>query len=110
MATCSGHASENPQLARPRKFDEAVVSDAAIQCFWAEGYEATSVRDLADEMGITGAPPFYPSSVPSTTRCRNNARSLRIFQTAGLIVRDHILMGPSADIDFPKAVEAGGER
>jgi hypothetical protein len=55
MATCSGHASENAQLARPGKFDEAVVSDAAIQCFWADGYEATSVRGLADEMGITGA-------------------------------------------------------
>ena len=36
------------------------------------------------------------------------ARSLRIFQTPGFIVRNHILMGPSADIDFPKAVEAGG--
>lgn len=29
--------------------------DAAVQCFWAKGFEATSVRDLADEMGITGA-------------------------------------------------------
>jgi TetR/AcrR family transcriptional regulator, transcriptional repressor for nem operon len=42
-------------LARPREFDEAAVLDAAIQCFWAKGFEATSVRDLADEMGITGA-------------------------------------------------------
>jgi TetR/AcrR family transcriptional repressor of nem operon len=46
---------ENSQLARPREFDEAAVLDAAIQCFWAKGYEATSVRDLADEMGIAGA-------------------------------------------------------
>ena len=35
-------------------------------------------------------------------------RSLRIFQTPEFIVRDHILTGPSADIDFPKAFEAGG--
>ncbi len=25
-----------------------------MQCFWAQGYETTSVRDLADQMGITG--------------------------------------------------------
>ena len=42
-------------MARPREFDETAVLDAAIQCFWAKGYEATSMRDLADEMGITGA-------------------------------------------------------
>lgn len=42
-------------MARPREFDETVVLDAAVQCFWAYGYEATSVRDLAHSMGITGA-------------------------------------------------------
>lgn len=42
-------------MARPREFDEAAALDAAVLCFWRKGYEATSVRDLADSMGLTGA-------------------------------------------------------
>ena len=42
-------------MARPREFDESAVLDAAIQCFWSRGYEATSVKDLIDETGITAA-------------------------------------------------------
>jgi TetR/AcrR family transcriptional repressor of nem operon len=42
-------------MARPREFDEAIVLDAAIDRFWLNGYEATSVRDLAEEMNISGA-------------------------------------------------------
>ena len=42
-------------MARPREFNEAAVLDAAIERFWQSGYEATSVRDLADEMNIAGA-------------------------------------------------------
>jgi TetR/AcrR family transcriptional repressor of nem operon len=42
-------------MARPREFDETAVLEAAVRCFWANGYEATSIRDLASSMGITGA-------------------------------------------------------
>jgi TetR/AcrR family transcriptional repressor of nem operon len=42
-------------MARPREFDEATVLDAAMRRFWALGYERTSVRDLAEQMGMTGA-------------------------------------------------------
>lgn len=42
-------------MARPREFDETAVLDAAVQCFWNRGYGATSMRDLVDRMGITGA-------------------------------------------------------
>ena len=45
-------------MARPREFDEAAVLDAATDCFWRDGYEATSVRELAAEMGIAG-PSLY---------------------------------------------------
>jgi TetR/AcrR family transcriptional regulator, transcriptional repressor for nem operon len=42
-------------MARPREFDETAVLQAAMQRFWAHGYEPTSVRDLAAHMGLTGA-------------------------------------------------------
>lgn len=42
-------------MARPRDFDEGAVLDAAVQQFWLRGYEAASVRELAQEMGIATA-------------------------------------------------------
>jgi len=42
-------------MARPREFDERAVLNAATQCFWKQGYEATSVRDLVEHTGITAA-------------------------------------------------------
>lgn len=42
-------------MGRPREFDEAAVLDAAMQCFWSRGFEATSVRDLTDRTGLTSA-------------------------------------------------------
>jgi TetR/AcrR family transcriptional repressor of nem operon len=45
-------------MARPREFDEQSVLDAATQHFWMNGYEATSMRDLAQGTGIT-SPSLY---------------------------------------------------
>lgn len=42
-------------VARLKSFDEERAIDSAVDCFWARGYEATSVRDLAEAMGIGGA-------------------------------------------------------
>ena len=45
-------------MARPREFDEDAVLEAATQRFWNNGYEATSMRDLADHTGTT-TPSLY---------------------------------------------------
>src|SRR5260370_1454216 len=42
------------RMGRLKAFDEDKVLDRAVDCFWLRGYEATSVRDLAERMGIGG--------------------------------------------------------
>jgi TetR/AcrR family transcriptional repressor of nem operon len=55
MACLMAGSATRRSMARPREFDEATVLEAAMNCFWAQGYELTSVRELAKQMGITGA-------------------------------------------------------
>ncbi len=42
-------------MARPREFDEETALEAAMECFWSRGYEATTFRDLIEKTGLTGA-------------------------------------------------------
>ncbi|MFP3558562.1 TetR/AcrR family transcriptional regulator [Paraburkholderia sp. SIMBA_049] len=42
-------------MARPEEFDEKAVLDAAVHQFWLQGYDGTSVGELAESMGVTAA-------------------------------------------------------
>jgi TetR/AcrR family transcriptional repressor of nem operon len=39
-------------MARTKEFDRDTVLDRAVQLFWRRGYDATSVQDLVDELGL----------------------------------------------------------
>lgn len=40
-------------MARPREFDTTEVIDEALQLFWRQGYEGTSLNDLLAATGLT---------------------------------------------------------
>ena len=46
-------------MPRPKEFSEIAALDAAVDCFWQRGYEATSMRDLAVSMGISAPGRLY---------------------------------------------------
>src|SRR5258708_32326389 len=58
MLACFRDDQAKARMARPGDCEEPAVLDAAMDCFWRDGYEATSVRDLAARMGISG-PSLY---------------------------------------------------
>jgi TetR/AcrR family transcriptional regulator, transcriptional repressor for nem operon len=42
-------------MARPKEFDEVIVLEKAMVCFWKKGYYQASIQDLVDAMGINRA-------------------------------------------------------
>ncbi|UZD89721.1 TetR/AcrR family transcriptional regulator [Cognatishimia activa] len=49
---------DTKKMGRPRTFDENDALMAAMNAFWARGYDGTSMKDLSNAMGISG-PSIY---------------------------------------------------
>lgn len=47
-----GHIPVNRSVGRPRQFDEVEVLDAAMDVFWRQGYDGTSMADLLAATGL----------------------------------------------------------
>ncbi|MBY5933512.1 TetR/AcrR family transcriptional regulator [Tateyamaria omphalii] len=50
--------NDTKKMGRPRTFDEQEALLAAMNAFWAKGYDGTSMKDLTSAMGISG-PSLY---------------------------------------------------
>jgi AcrR family transcriptional regulator len=58
LRRAGGHQSHSSRRGRPREFDEATALDRALDLFWRQGYEGTSITDLRKAIGIA-APSLY---------------------------------------------------
>lgn len=85
-------------MARFKAFDEGQAIDAAVDCFWARGYEATSVRDLIEHMGIGGA------SLYNAYGDKRALFAMALERYANCSMRARIASAPPAASAFSKAV------
>lgn len=79
---------------RPREFDRDRALEIAMHLFWRRGYEATSISDLTDAMGIT--PPALYGAFGDKKRLF--LKSVDLYQQrVGSVARDALMNEPTAE-------------
>lgn len=73
MITMNNNKNARPR-GRPRSFDRQQALQTALELFWRQGYEGTSINDLINAIGI--APPSLYSAFGSKERLYQEAITL----------------------------------
>jgi protein-disulfide isomerase len=90
-----------------RQFHDALM---AYRGTWQEAVIYDTARRVGLDMPRLRRDMASPAVTNEIITNFNLARALRIFQTPGFIVGNHILTGPSAQIDFPAVIAAVREQ
>lgn len=67
-------------IGRPRSFDPDAVVERALDCFWSNGFEATSMRDLLSCTGLSKSSLYesFGSKRALFERCLTSYREVRV--------------------------------
>lgn len=99
-------------MARSKEFDPDVVLDAALELFWRRGYEATSMADLVEHLGIGRASVYatYGSKHELYLRALDRYRDRVAQENLRLLSRPGPALPAVRELVGRFAAEAAGER
>jgi AcrR family transcriptional regulator len=92
---------------RPREFDRDEALHRAMDLFWAQGYEGTTLADLQKAMGAIAAPSLY-AAFGSKEELFHEAVEL-YKKTQGAPIVKALLEGPAARASFEAMLRAAAE-
>jgi len=92
---------------RPREFDREKALQRAMELFWAQGYEGTTLADLQKAMGGITAPSFYAAFGSKEALFREAVELYK--ETQGAPVAEALAKGPTTRAAIEGMLRAAAE-
>lgn len=92
---------------RPREFDRQEALQRAMELFWAQGYEGTTLADLQNAMGGITAPSFYAAFGSKEALFREAVELYK--QTQGAAVAEALAKGLTTRAGIEGMLRAAAE-